>query len=86
MKSIYALSIITVVSWVLIIGESYIFFAIIRPLGPPLGLGLKLGYLSSILKILGTAALALGWNAVMLGLWAAYLRSHRSERTRTVAS
>jgi hypothetical protein len=86
LKSIYALSIIIVVSWVLIIGESYVFFAVIRPLGPPLGLGLKLGYISSILKIVGTAALALGWNGVMLGLWGAYLRSHRSEKTRSAAS
>ena len=85
MRSIHVLSIIMVVSWVLIIGESYIFFAVIRPLGPPLGLGLKLGYLSSILKILGTAGLALGWNGVVLGLWAAYLRSHR-RKSRTDAS
>ncbi len=86
MKSLYALTIIVVVAWLLIIGESYIFFAVIRPLGPALHIGLRLRFLSSLLKILGTIGLALGWVAVMLTLRAAFVRAKLPRKTPTASS
>jgi hypothetical protein len=75
MKSVYALMLMSVVAWLLIIGESYVFFAVIRPLGPALHTGIRLGFLSSILKILGTAGLVFGWVGAMLALRALLIRS-----------
>jgi hypothetical protein len=68
MRSVSALFIMCVVAWLLIVGESYVFFAVIRPLGPPLHIGFRLSFLSSVLKILGTAGLIVGWIAAMLAL------------------
>ncbi len=81
MKSLYALMIMMVVAWLLIIIESYIFFAVIRPLGPALHLGFRIMFLSSILKILGTAGLFLGWVGVMLAFRAIFVRSKVQRKT-----
>ena len=75
MKSVYALMIMSVVAWLLIIGESYVFFAVIRPLGPALHIGFRLAFLSSVLKILGTIGLIVGWIVAMLALRALLIRS-----------
>ena len=75
MKTSNALMILIVIAWLLIIGESYIFFAVIRPLGPALHIGFRLSFLSSILKILGTAGLAFGWVGIMLAIRAILIKS-----------
>ena len=81
MRSLYALMIMMIVAWLLIIIESYIFFAVIRPLGPALHIGLRLDFLSSLLKILGTAGLLLGWVGVMLAFRAVFVRSKVQRKT-----
>ncbi len=62
-------------SWLLILGETYVFFVIVRPLGPPIHEALLP---SSILKVALTALLGLLWVAVMFGIWWLYLRAHRT--------
>ena len=85
MKSIYLLMFMCIVAWLLIIGESYIFFAVIRPLGPALHTGIRLGFLSSVLKIVGTVGLIVGWVAAMLALRGLLIRS-KSLRKETPIS
>ena len=75
MRSVYVLMIMSVVAWLLIIGESYVFFAVIRPLGPPLHIAFRLSILSSVLKILGTIGLIAGWIVAMLALREILIRS-----------
>ncbi len=86
MRSLYGLAMIVVVAWLLIIGESYIFFAVIRPLGPALHVGLRYKFLSSLLKILGTLGLAVGWVAVMLALRDALVRAKFPRKTPSASS
>ncbi|MDA4134661.1 MAG: hypothetical protein OK441_03725 [Thaumarchaeota archaeon] len=62
LKSIYGLLVIATVAWLLIIGESYFFIAVVRPLGPPLHLA---DLPSTVLKVLITAGLGFLWVGVM---------------------
>jgi hypothetical protein len=80
LRSLYGLIFIVAVSWLLILGESYVFFAVVRPLGPPLH---SSPILSAAMKIGLTAGLAILWVVVMFALWALYFRS---KRTPTSAS
>jgi len=61
-------------SWLLILGETYVFFVIVRPLGPPLHEG---AVPSTALKVGLTVGLGALWVAVMFGIWWLYLRAHR---------
>jgi hypothetical protein len=83
LKGIYWLILIIALSWVLILVESYLFFAVIRPLGPPLYVAFKNQIESALLKITGTIALAVIWFAVMLSLRSLYIRSRASKKTPT---
>jgi hypothetical protein len=85
-KTVYSLMIMIIVAWLLIIVESYIFFGVIRPLGPALHVGLRLMFLSSLLKIVGTAGLGLGWVGAMLALRAVLVRSKLTRKTPTSSS
>ena len=79
-RSLFGLVLIISTSWLLILGETYIFFAVVRPLGPPVGLPELHGsaILSSALKIVLTVGLGALWVAVMFGIWWLYLRVHRT--------
>ena len=74
-KNLYGLMLIVAIAWLLILAESYLFIAVIRPLGPPIHIGLVP---SSVLKVFLTACLALLWVAVMFALDYVFAR-----RTRT---
>lgn len=74
-RSIYGLLAIITVSWLLIVGESYFFIAVVRPLGPPLHLG---DLPSTVLKLALTAGLALLWIAAMFVMDTLYTRSTKT--------
>jgi hypothetical protein len=71
--SLLSMLLVITASWLLILGETYVFFVIVRPLGPPLHEALLP---STILKVALTAGLGLLWVAVMFGIWWLYLRAH----------
>lgn len=73
--SLLGMLLVITASWLLILGETYVFFVIVRPLGPPLHTA---AVPSSILKVGLTAGLGLLWVAVMFGIWWLYLRAHRT--------
>jgi hypothetical protein len=79
-RNVYGLILVVTIAWVLILVESYLFIAVIRPLGPPLHGGL---IPSSVLKVLLTACLGGVWVAVMFAMDAVYFRW---KRTPTSAS
>jgi hypothetical protein len=66
------------VAWVLVIGATYVFFVIVRPLGPPLTESRLVP--SSILKILLTIGLAASWFVVMFAISWLYLRFYRTPK------
>lgn len=72
MKGVYWLMVVILAAWILILVESYVFFAVIQPLGPPIHVG---PLPSTIAKIAGTIGLAVLWFAVTISLRALYLRS-----------
>ena len=82
LKGMYWLIMITVAAWMLILLESYIFFAVIRPIGPPIHVGL---IPSTVLKIAGTIGLAIVWFVVTLSLRAVYLRSREARIPKNVS-
>ncbi len=63
-KNVYGLMLIVTVAWLLILAESYLFIAVIRPLGPPIHSFVP----SSALKVILTAGLAVLWVTVMFAL------------------
>lgn len=75
MRSLYYLMMIVAISWVLILVLSYIFFAVIRPLGPPLHSG---PIPSTVVKIAGSIALGAIWFVVMGGLRGYYIHSRKT--------
>jgi len=78
LKGIYGLLVIVTVAWLLILGESYFFIVVVRPLGPPLHLA---NVPSSALKVLLTAGLGVLWVGVMF-----VMDSLHSRFTRTPTS
>ncbi len=79
-RSLFGLTVIVTVAWLLILGESYFFIAVVRPLGPPLHLA---DLPSSILKVALTAGLGFLWVGVMFVMDSLY---GRFTRTPTSAS
>lgn len=65
---------VVTVSWLLILVETYVFFNVVRPLGPALHEG---GIPSAVLKVGLTLGLGVLWVVVMFALWWVYLRAHR---------
>jgi hypothetical protein len=65
---------IEVAAFLLIIGETYVFFAVVVPIGQfPHNLGEYTGY--ALLKAVLTLGLGLVWFLVMLGMTRVYVRS-----------
>jgi hypothetical protein len=62
-------------SWLLVLAETFVFFDIVRPLGPALHEG---SVPSAVLKIGLTAGLVVLWVVVMFGIWWLYLKVHRT--------
>lgn len=73
--SLTAMLLVVTVSWLLILGETYVFFNVVRPLGPPLHAG---NLPSTFLKVGLTVFLGVLWVVVMFGVWWLYLRAHRT--------
>ena len=74
-RNLYGLMLIVTVAWLLILAESYLFIAVIRPLGPPI----RAGFLpSTVLKAILTGGLAALWVAVMFTLDFLYTRLRRT--------
>ena len=74
-RNLYGLMLIVTVAWFLILAESYLFIAVIRPLGPPI----HAGFLpSTVLKAILTGGLAALWVAVMFTLDFLYTRRRRT--------
>lgn len=75
LRNLYGLMVIASVAWLLIIGESYFFFAVVRPLGPPFHTG---PLPSTLVKVLLTAGLALLWIGLMFVMDFVYWRFTRT--------
>jgi hypothetical protein len=70
--SLIAMLMIVAASWVLILGETYVFFVVIRPLGPPLH---EAGLPSSMVKIALTMGLGAFLILAMFGMSRIYLKA-----------
>ena len=68
---------VVTVAWLLIIGATYVFFVVVRPLGPALH---EANLPSSFVKVVLTAALGASWFVVMFALDWLYVRSFRTPR------
>ncbi|MGA2665854.1 MAG: hypothetical protein ABSF83_13020 [Nitrososphaerales archaeon] len=75
-RDLYGLLGIVTVAWLLIIGETYFFVAVVRPLGP----GIHLGDVpSSVAKVILTAGLGVVWVVVMFVMDSLYARVRRAD-------
>jgi hypothetical protein len=75
LRAAYGLMIIVTVAWLLILGESYFFIVIVRPLGP----NIHSGFIpSSVAKVLLTAGLGFLWVGVMFAMDSLYARFTRT--------
>lgn len=76
---------IEVTAFLLIIGETYVFFSLVVPIGQfPHNLGEYTGY--ALLKVALTVGLGLVWFLVMLGLTRVYVRSKLRSPTPSPSS
>ena len=73
-RSLLGLVVIVTVAWLLILGESFFFIDVVRPLGP----NLHSGFIpSNVAKVLLTAGLGVLWVAVMFVMDSLYTRFTR---------
>lgn len=70
-RNMLGLILIVTIAWLLILAESYLFIAVIRPLGPSIHEG---PIPSTATKIILSAGLGLLWVAVMFAMDALYSR------------
>jgi hypothetical protein len=73
-STLLAMIAVVTVAWLLILGATYVFFVIVRPLGPALH---EANLPSSLIKISLTAALGASWFVVMFVIDWLYLRAFR---------
>jgi hypothetical protein len=66
---------VVTVAWLLILGATYVFFVIVRPLGPELH---DANLPSSVLKLVLTVGLGASWFVVMFVMDWLYLRAFRT--------
>ena len=77
-ETLLAMMGIVTAAWLLILGATYVFFVIVRPLGPELhGANLP----SYVTKVTLTLGLGASWFVVMFAISWLYLRAFRSPRT-----
>ena len=72
LRHLSSLMLIIAVAWLLVVAESYVFIAVIRPLGPQIHEG---SIPSSALKVILTAGLGVLWVSVMFAMDTLYTRS-----------
>ncbi len=72
--TLLAMMYVVTVAWLLILGATYVFFVIVRPLGPALHAG---NLPSSALKIALTLGLGASWFVVMFAIDWVYVRAFR---------
>jgi len=73
--SFFAMMVIIAASWVLILGETYVFFVIVRPLGPALH---EAGLPSTVAKIGLTIGLGIFLVFAMFAMSRLYLRAFQT--------
>ncbi len=73
-RNLLGMFLVVTASWLLILAMTYVFFVIIRPLGPPIHEG---PLPSTVLKIALSAGLGVLWVAVMFAMWRLYLMAYR---------
>jgi len=71
MRGLTKLLLMVTVTWVLVLGETFFFFVVIRPLGPNVHESAS----SAVLKVTSTILLLLLWIVVMFLLRRYYVRS-----------
>jgi hypothetical protein len=76
--TLVAMMAIVTVAWLLILGATYVFFVIVRPLGPELH---EANLPSSVLKLTVTVGLGASWFVVMFVIDWLYLRAFRIPRS-----
>jgi hypothetical protein len=72
--TLLAMMAVVTVAWLLILGDTYVFFVIVRPLGPALH---DAPLPSSVLKVMLTLGLGASWFVVMFVVDWLYLRAFR---------
>jgi len=73
--NLLAMMLVITASWLLILGETFVFFDVVRPLGPALHEG---DVPPTVLKVGLTVGLGALWVVVMFVLWSIYLKAHRT--------
>ena len=72
--TLLAMMAVVTVAWLLILGATYVFFVIVRPLGPALH---EANLPSSVIKLALTIGLGASWFVVMFVVDWLYLRAFR---------
>ncbi len=72
--TLFAMLAVVTVAWLLILGATYVFFVIVRPLGPALH---EANLPSSVIKVILTLSLGASWFVVMFAIDWLYLRAFR---------
>ena len=73
-ETLLAMLAVVTVAWLLILGATYVFFVIVRPLGPQLH---EAPLPSSVAKIILTIGLGASWFVVMFAIDWLYVRAFR---------
>ena len=76
MDGVYKMGLMVTATWALLLAESYLFFAIVRPLAP----NIHESVFSATLKVGATIALVIVWGVVMFVLQTYYVRSTAAGR------
>lgn len=76
---------IVLVAWLLIVGESYLFFEVIIPLGPPIH-SIGVFTVVAVLKLSLTLGLGILWFVAIASLTQLYARSMAKRLTPTSSS
>ena len=73
----FAMMAVVTVAWLLRLGATYVFFVVVRPLGPPLH---EANMPSSVAKIALTVGLGASWFVVMFAIDWLFVRAYRIPR------
>jgi len=75
--TLVAMMAVVTVAWLLILGATFVFFVIVRPLGPALH---DANLPSSLIKVVLTIGLGASWFVVMFVIDWLYLRAFRTPK------